>query len=362
MSFVSNDGTLQRRRSSLPQLATVLSQIALKERRMSKIFSYRPPLRHFSLRQKIYALLDPLYEHPSKQSYITSWAIQIFLTLVNITAVIGFLIESLPEYYASSANNPTNTSDLDNIETVCTVIFTIDFIVRVFCCDSVKDFSREVYNWIDLLSILPFYIRLMLQSDDGLLPFFRLLRTLRILKTTMYSSHLTLFLLALRQSLNALQLLVFLLTLGVVIFSSLMFLLECQDVQYFDYDRLMWIRTDSGTYSPFQSIPHTCWWGLVTLATLGYGGDDVPISLGGKLVAAVAMYCACFVVAFPIVEITHNFNLVIENYQGEKKALDLLSPNNVLQREGSNTNQDPDDIPSGTIVCNLKLNNRIIPI
>ena len=74
----------------------------------------------------------------------------------------------------------------------------------------------------------------------------------------------------------------------------------------FDPGERAWIR-DDGTISPFQSIPHTFWWCMCTLTTVGYG-DDVPTSSAGKVVAGITILTGVFVMAFPVILISYNYS------------------------------------------------------
>lgn len=105
--------------------------------------------------------------------------------------------------------------------------------------------------------------------------------------------------LAMVASLDALFLLLFFLVLGMVLFSSLLYFAE-QTQEEFDEDLEEWYYTDDsddpGKLSPYQSIPHTLWWCIVTMTTVGYG-DTFPITPLGKAVAGATMLLGLLVSA-----------------------------------------------------------------
>jgi len=159
-------------------------------------------------------------------------------------------------------------------------------------------------NWIDLLSILPYYVELIVPGGPGLawVRVLRLARVFRIFKLGRYQEGFTLFYLTFRGSLTTLALGICFLTLGMVIFSSFMFYAE-QTYAHFDDDEEQWTYNDDtilgGEKSFFQSIPHTFWWCIVTMTTVGYG-DTYPISPLGKLVAGITFLGGLAIIAFPI--------------------------------------------------------------
>ena len=109
-------------------------------------------------------------------------------------------------------------------------------------------------NIIDIVSIMPFYITLMLNRHEGIglenLRVIRLVRVFRIFKLSRHSKGLQILGLTLRASMRELGLMVFFLAIGVILFSSAVYYLE----------------TDN-----FSSIPDAFWWAIITMCTVGYG-------------------------------------------------------------------------------------------
>jgi len=89
---------------------------------------------------------------------------------------------------------------------------------------------------------------------------------------------------------------------GLIFFSTLLFYAE-QLQEDFDRSEREWVYNDHsdkpGKVSPFQSVPHTLWWCVVTMSTVGYG-DTYPITPTGKLVAGFTMLIGVLILAFPV--------------------------------------------------------------
>jgi len=101
-----------------------------------------------------------------------------------------------------------------------------------------------------------------------------------------------------RKCRDAFLLLVVLVAMIVVVSSTMMFYAE-QSACRFDSDKKLWLRLTDDSVSPFQSIPQSMWWGIVTITTVGYG-DTYPVSAWGKVVASFTMTLSLMALALPI--------------------------------------------------------------
>jgi voltage-gated potassium channel len=130
---------------------------------------------------------------------------------------------------------------------------------------------------IDLIAILPSLLPLVLGQVD--LRWLRVLRLVRLLKISHYSSALEDLITAVRSEKNAFGAALYLFFIALFVSSSLMYVVEHQ-----------------AQPENFSSIPATMWWSLITLTTVGYG-DVSPLTAVGKLVGAMTAIMGVCVVA-----------------------------------------------------------------
>lgn len=231
----------------------------------------------------------------------------VWMERVNIAFIIlsvgSIVIETLPVYFSESNRG------FIVVEILSIAFFTGDFLLRFICVRDKLDFMRKVRNIIDLVSVLPFFVSLFVTSETSmlLLRLLRMIRILRVLKLSRNNIGLMAVTEAISESSEAITMLFFLLIVALVLFSSLMFYAE-QTGSSLESKTQMWMR-DDGTISPFQSIFHTMWWCIVTMTTVGYG-DHVPVTPLGKIVGCATMLCGVFVLAFPTVILSTNFQVI----------------------------------------------------
>ena len=144
-----------------------------------------------------------------------------------------------------------------------------EYLIRLSVCPSYRRFFFDFFNTIDLLAMLPTYIGLIViasspsgTSAKAIVEDLRLLRLTRLLKLAKTYSGIHIFFLAMSRSLDAVGMLIFFLSFATILFSAVLWYSE---------------RGNAGTFATdgFYSIPASLWWGIVTIATVGYG-DIVP--------------------------------------------------------------------------------------
>lgn len=289
----------------------------------------------------------------------------LIMTLIFVSTT-NFIIETVEEIQKAAGDV------LFVIEATCIAVFTVEVLLRLLSTPSCYSFFTDFFNWIDMVSIVPFYIEQALPGlagagSLGVVRVVRLVRVARIVKVSRYSQSVRIFSTAMKASMRPLAMLVFLVSIAMIMFSSAMYFSELttdgcrsggwRDVGAYvasygvivcDPNDARWTQLDSnGTFrfefegasltfpcgcddpNPFTSIPATFWWCIVTMTTVGFG-DHVPRTLGGRLVAAVTMVCGIIILALPITVIGSNFSRVLREIQQER----MLSELNKIDKDG----------------------------
>ena len=229
--------------------------------------------------------------------------------LLIIASVVISCLETM-EYFAET--HSTQHQVIHILELICVVWFTAEILIRFIVCPSKRKFVRQIMNWLDFAAIIPFYVQLFLNNTDVnsivALRLIRLIRVFRVFKLSRHSYSLQILGHTLKSSLSELFLLGFFLSIGVVVFSTLMFYAE----------------QESQT-KKFSSIPAGFWWAVVTMTTLGYG-DIVPDTLPGKIVGTACAICGVLTIALPIPVIVSNFSLYYSHAKAKQKASQRKRP------------------------------------
>ena len=290
----------------------------------------------------------------------------VILMLFILLSILGFILESQPEL------RHLGTRPWEIVEVVCTVAFTIEYVIRISVCTaygkSLFSFVKNISNILDIIAILPWYIGLVFSSRStaGLrvLRAIRLTRLFRVFKIGKYSTSMRLLGTAMRRSFQTLWVLCFFLAIGLVIFSSLVFyaekvgcpeglspsetvvyLGECAQVINRGVSPSHGLCCDEyGAPLDFPSIVAASWWAIVTMTTVGYG-DVVPRTGPGRVVGALAMLSGILLIALPVSVIGARFSEAYEEFvegktssaveddQSESDDLDTLKPHILIPEE-----------------------------
>ncbi len=199
----------------------------------------------------------------------------ILLIISIILSVIAVMFDSVAEVRAEHGRM------LYVIEWFFTLLFTAEYLTRIISLGQPTRYIRSFYGVVDLISILPTYISLLIPGSQYLMVIrvLRLLRIFRILKLAQYMNEAEYLLKAMRSSVRKISVFLFAVLTLVLIFGSLLYLIE-------------------GDESGFTSIGVSCYWAITTLTTVGYG-DLSPQSPLGRAVASVIMIMGYGVIAVP---------------------------------------------------------------
>jgi voltage-gated potassium channel len=204
--------------------------------------------------------------------------------LVSVIAVMLDSILAVRSHFGSL---------LYGIEWLFTIIFTVEYLLRLVCVGKPLKYAISFYGIVDLLAIIPTYVSLFLPGSQYLLiiRILRILRIFRILKLAPYLGESRLLMKALRASSRKITVFIYTVMTLVVIFGSLMYVIEGGD-------------------NGFTSIPRSIYWAIVTLTTVGYG-DISPQTVLGQTVASMVMITGYAIIAVPTgivtVEMTRAF-------------------------------------------------------
>jgi voltage-gated potassium channel len=199
----------------------------------------------------------------------------VVLLLAILSSVAVVLLESVAEVRARVG--PT----LRALEWGFTILFTIEYLLRLASVGRPLRYARSAFGLIDLLAILPTYLSVFLPGAQSLLVvrLLRLLRIFRVLKLAEYLRESRTLVQALRASRRKIA--VFLLTVVtiVVVVGAMMYVIE-------------------GERHGFTSIPLSIYWAIVTITTVGYG-DLAPATTLGRALSMLLMLTGYGIIAVP---------------------------------------------------------------
>ena len=249
-------------------------------------------------------------------SWLSRFVIIFVMSLIMVSCTT-MIMETVPSYY----KDPASMQNFAIIEEFCIYCFTVEFLLRFFSTPSYSEYVRDLLNAIDFIAILPFYIELALKGQDvplGVLRTIRLIRVFRLFKFSRYMSWIGVFYVTIIESAVPLGVIVFVMLIYTVLAASLMYMFEKGDWNKEVGHNIL--PDQGGVVSPFESIPHSMWWCLITMTTVGYGMPHVPATIPGRFLAAVTGICGILILAVPISVISANFQT---EYARTSKVKDL---------------------------------------
>ena len=208
-----------------------------------------------------------------------------------LISVIAVMLDSIADIRMGYAGQ------LYAIEWFFTLLFTIEYILRLSCVGKPLKYATSFFGVVDLLAIIPTYISLLIPGSQYFLVIriLRILRIFRILKLVPYLGEAELLMQALKASGRKIAVFLFTVLTLVVIFGSMMYVVE-------------------GEVNGFTSIPRSIYWAIVTLTTVGYG-QVAPQTPLGQFFASGIMIMGYGIIAVPTgivtVEMSHLYKRTI---------------------------------------------------
>jgi voltage-gated potassium channel len=239
--------------------------------------------RHKNWRNKLH---DIIYEADTKAG---KW-FDIILLILIVTSIIIVMLESIDTY------SEKYHIFFNYAEWIITILFTIEYIARVISIKKPASYIFSFYGIIDLLSTIPKYLAIFFAGANALLALraLRLLRIFRVLKLARFIGESESLMKALKASRAKISVFLLAVLSLAIILGTLMYLIEGNQ--------------DSG----FDSIPHSVYWAIVTLTTVGYG-DIAPITPTGQFIASLIMILGYGIIAIPT-------GIVSAEYSSQRKT------------------------------------------
>lgn len=242
-----------------------------------------------SLKKKCYFVLEGLDlvsteeadKFPQFLKY-NLWYDYAMMSLI-LVSVVAFVLETVESF------NAAFSFYFNLVEYVSIVVFTLEYLLRIWCITENPKFSKILSGrlkfaitpiaLIDLISFAPAYFYLLLPYSD--FRFMRSFRLFRLLKLWRYSSSLRLLTKIIVDKKEHLQVIFFTILLLLIVSASLMHITEREEQP-----------------EAFASIPHTMWWSVSTLTTIGYG-DIYPKTALGKILGSFVALLGVALFALP---------------------------------------------------------------
>ena len=198
--------------------------------------------------------------------------ILLFVILLSVFIAIIDSVPSIPDYFHDI---------FYVIEWIITILFTVEYILRIIVVKRPRVYILSFFGIIDLLAFLPSYLGLFFGGTQYMIVIraLRLLRTFRIFKLVRFLSASRFLIFSLQRSFYKIAVFFGFVLILVTVFGAFMYMIE-------------------GPESGFVSIPASIYWAIVTLTTVGYG-DITPVTVFGQALASFIMILGYSIIAIP---------------------------------------------------------------
>lgn len=239
-----------------------------------------------------------------KRTKVGFWFEEIIMVMIVLSVFVVMMdsIESIRNRHSLL---------LSIIEWFFTVIFTIEYGLRLYSSRKPMEYAFSFFGIIDLLSIIPSYLAAIFTGIHTFLiiRILRVFRIFRLFKLVHFSDAGSTIWDSIKASRNKIIMFLIFVLLLVTILGSILYVIE------------------GGADSGFTSIPISIYWAIVTLTTVGYG-DIAPVTTLGQLVAAMVMILGYSVIAVPTGIVTAEFTKSNKNAKSKNLSCGRCGENN----------------------------------
>lgn len=219
-------------------------------------------------RQNLYTII---FESDTREGKIFNYALIAAIIISVLTVIVESVFHDTGKYHLL----------FTLIEWFFTILFTVEYILRLWVVQKRLVYTTSFYGIIDLLSILPTYLSIVFPGLQYLMDIriLRLMRIFRLLKLTRFITEGTNLKRALVSSYHKIIVFFSTIALLMVVIGSIMYVVE-------------------GPANGFHDIPTSIYWAVVTITTVGYG-DISPQTGLGQFIASIAMIIGYSIIAVP---------------------------------------------------------------
>lgn len=227
-------------------------------------------------RHKVYTIIY-------KSDTVKGRLFDLILLGVIVVSIIIIMLETVKGF---SAKHHTT---LIILEWFITILFTIEYILRILCIRRPIRYIFSFYGIIDLLAILPMFLSIIFPASTifVIVRSLRLFRLFKILHIPQINSQYLQLRNAMKSSKEKILVFIYFVLVCTILIGSVMYVIE-------------------GDEGGFTSIPISIYWTIVTLTTVGYG-DISPITPLGQIVASFVMILGYGIIAVPTGIVTAEF-------------------------------------------------------
>ena len=225
---------------------------------------------------------------------------------------------------------------LSVFEWICTILFTIEYCVRIYASLDKKKYILSFFGLVDLFAVLPSYIAIAFSGAHYMLILrsVRLLRVFKVLQMGAFVQQGKFFSKAIRHSYEKISVFMLWIAVLVSLLGTLMYIIE------------------SPVNPNYSSIPRSIYWAMITLTTVGYG-DITPITPLGQFVSTVVMLLGYSIIAVPTGIISAEVVKESVHNKAHKGLSELEGHNTVFCHHCGQESQRPQD--NYCSICGTKL-------